>query len=115
MRTEMSATHWTLLPWLLIILLSISSTASQAEEADADFQTWLQALIAEARERDVSEDLIQQVLVPVTPIPQVVSNDRNQAEFVETLDMYLERRVTDWRINTGRARLAQRLAVLEAV
>lgn len=115
MRSKLSATHWALLPWLLVVLLLIPFTASLAEETDAGFQAWLQALIAEARERGVSEDLIEQVLVPVTPIPQVVSNDRNQAEFVETLDMYLERRVTDWRINTGRSRLAQHRAVLEAV
>lgn len=114
MRGQMSATQWALLSWLLVFLL-FPFGASQAEETDAGFQTWLQALIAEARERGVSEDLIQQVLVPVTPIPQVVSNDRNQAEFVETLDMYLERRVTDWRINTGRARLAQHRAILDAV
>lgn len=115
MRRELSATHRALLLWLVVVLLLIPFKASLAENTDAGFQAWLQALIVEARERGISEDLIQQVLVPVTPIPQVVSNDRNQAEFVETLDTYLERRVTDWRITTGRARLAQHRAVLEAV
>lgn len=115
MRRKLSAKHLSMLPWLLVVLLSIPFAVSWAHASDTGFQVWLQALIEEARERGVSEDLIQQVLVPVTPIPQVVSNDRNQAEFVETLDMYLERRVTDWRINTGRARLAQHQAVLAEV
>lgn len=82
---------------------------------EADFRQWLQTLIAEARELGISESIIEQALVPVTPIPQVVSNDRNQAEFVETLDDYLEKRVTEWRINTGRARLAEHRDVLEQV
>lgn len=84
-------------------------------QADAAFQPWLQAVIAEARDRGISESIIEQALVPVTPIPQVVSNDRNQAEFVETLDEYLEKRVTDWRIQTGRERLARHRDVLADV
>jgi len=53
--------------------------------------------------------------VPVTPIPQVISNDRSQAEFTETFEQYLEKRVTQWRIDTGRARLAQHRELLEQV
>lgn len=88
---------------------------SQANTPDPDFQNWLQALIADARAAGISDSLIEQVLVPVTPIPQVVSNDRNQAEFVETLAMYLDKRVTAWRINTGRERLARHADVLAQV
>lgn len=85
------------------------------EQPDEAFRQWLQLLIAEARERGISETIIEQALVPVTPIPQVVSNDRNQAEFVETLDEYLDKRVTDWRIKTGRERMARHSDVLAEV
>jgi membrane-bound lytic murein transglycosylase B len=98
---------------MLVLASSISLSVSAAE--DPDFQPWLQALIAEAREAGISESIIEQALVPVTPIPQVISNDRNQAEFVETLAMYLEKRVTAWRINTGRERLARHATLLDRV
>jgi membrane-bound lytic murein transglycosylase B len=100
--------------FLLSALLAPASVANTTP-ADPNFQPWLQALIEEARASGISESIIEQALVPVTPIPQVISNDRNQAEFVETLAMYLEKRVTDWRINTGRNRLAQHTALLDEV
>ena len=89
--------------------------AQAQEQADPAFQQWLQTLIAEARELGIPQSIIDQALVSVTPIPQVVSNDRNQAEFVETLDEYLQKRVTDWRIQTGRERMIQHRDVLAEV
>ena len=90
-----------------------TSASSEADgQTDEAFQQWLQVLISEARELGIAEAIIDQALVSVTPIPQVVSNDRNQAEFVETLDEYLEKRVTDWRIQTGRERMARHRDVL---
>jgi membrane-bound lytic murein transglycosylase B len=90
------------------------STAANAQE-DAAFQAWLQVLIADARDAGIREEIIQQALVPVTPIPQVVAADRSQAEFVETVDTYLSKRVTDWRINTGRQRLREHRELLRQV
>lgn len=93
-----------------------TSASSEADgQTDEAFQQWLQVLISEARELGIAEAIIDQALVSVTPIPQVVSNDRNQAEFVETLDEYLEKRVTDWRIQTGRERMARHRDVLAQV
>lgn len=92
------------------------TTASLATTDDqAEFQHWLLALIDEARAAGIREDIIQQALIPVTPIPQVVSNDRNQAEFVETFEQYRAKRVSDWRINTGRQRLRENRELLEQV
>ncbi|HLT62949.1 MAG TPA: lytic murein transglycosylase, partial [Pseudohongiella sp.] len=99
----------------LILLFGLLVTPAHADTPDPDFQTWLNALIEEARAAGISESLIQEVLVPVTPIPQVVSNDRNQAEFVETLAMYLEKRVTPWRVTNGRQRLQRHSDTLAKV
>ncbi len=88
---------------------------SEVAAPDPEFQQWLQQLIAEAREAGISENIIDQALTGLAPIPQVVSNDRNQAEFVETLAQYLDKRVTDWRIQTGRTRMAQHRDVLNQV
>lgn len=113
--------HWFAVLTITLLAFTHGLTGIQAQEeetaadTDPEFRVWLAALIDEARERGVDEEIIQTVLVPVTPIPRVISNDRNQAEFVETLEMYLERRVTDWRINTGRARIARHRALLDEV
>jgi membrane-bound lytic murein transglycosylase B len=86
-----------------------------SEQRDPEFQRWLQSVIDEARAAGISDAIINQTLVNVTPIERVVNNDRNQAEFVETYQMYLDRRVTDWRIENGRERLARHRDTLEKV
>lgn len=88
---------------------------TDAQEQQIEFQDWLAAVIAEAREQGIREEIIEQALSSVTPIPQVVSNDRNQAEFVETFEQYRDKRVTAWRIDTGRARLQEHRELLEKV
>ncbi len=113
-RLDRFATVRLLLASLCVSTL-LASPSMANTDSDANFQSWLQALIEEARASGISESIIEQALVPVTPIPQVISNDRNQAEFVETLAMYLEKRVTAWRINTGRTRLAQHAELLAEV
>jgi len=100
---------------LLALLILVASLRALAQEPQMPFEDWLSIVIAEAREQGIREDIIQQALVPVTPIPQVISNDRSQAEFTETFEQYLEKRVTQWRIDTGRARLAQHRDLLERV
>ncbi len=100
---------------LLALLILVTSLQALAQDSQLPFEDWLAIVIAEAREQGIREDIIQQALVPVTPIPQVISNDRSQAEFTETFEQYLEKRVTQWRIDTGRARLAQHRELLEQV
>ncbi|MDP1932755.1 MAG: lytic murein transglycosylase [Gammaproteobacteria bacterium] len=101
---------------ILLALLSLTITVrTYAQEPQIDFQEWLSALITEAREQGIREEIIEQALIPVTPIPQVITNDRNQAEFTETFEQYLEKRVTQWRVDTGRARLQRHRELLERV
>ncbi len=100
---------------LLALLILVTSLQALAQDSQLPFEDWLAIVIAEAREQGIREDIIQQALVPVTPIPQVISNDRSQAEFTENFEQYLEKRVTQWRIDTGRARLAQHRELLEQV
>lgn len=111
---------------LLLVFTALSGTATvraqdgqqgpRVEPIDEErYERWLASLIDEARERGISDSLIRDVLEPVRPIPQVISNDRNQAEFVETLERYLERRVTDWRINTGRQRMSEHAGLLQRI
>ncbi|MDX1492033.1 MAG: lytic murein transglycosylase [Pseudohongiellaceae bacterium] len=100
--------------FVALFSLIISGNAL-SQEPQIEFEDWLLAVMDEARERGIDEKIIQASLHGITPIPQVVSNDRNQAEFVETLPQYLNKRVTPWRVNTGRERLAQHRELLARV
>lgn len=101
---------------ILVALLSLTVSAnSLAQEAQVEFQDWLAALIVEARERGIREEIIDEALRGVTPIPQVVASDRSQAEFTETFEQYLTKRVTPWRIDTGRVRLRENRELLQRV
>ncbi len=101
---------------VLVVLLEVTiPVISVAQEPQIEFQQWLDIVIQEARERGIREDIIEDALQGVTPIPQVVTSDRNQAEFVETFEQYLEKRVTPWRIETGRARLQENRELLAQV
>jgi membrane-bound lytic murein transglycosylase B len=100
---------------VVAILSSTISVNSVAQEPQVEFQDWLTTLIVEARERGIREEIIDEALRGVTPIPQVVTSDRNQAEFTETFEQYLQKRVTQWRIDTGRARLQEHHELLSRV
>ena len=71
-------------------------------EQPPPFDEWLQALMAEARERGYSDALIQQALASVEPLPRVIQNDRSQAELVVGFDRYYTLRVTPAVVRRGR-------------
>ena len=93
----MAFSWWKVLLAVVTFSWSVALPAQGQEEPrvepidEARYEQWLDELMEEARERGVSESLIREVLEPVRPIPRVISNDRSQAEFVETLEQYLER------------------------
>lgn len=100
----------------LVAFLGLAIVAkSYAQETQIEFQDWLAALVTEAREQGIREEIIETSLQSVTLIPQVIKNDRNQAEFTETFDEYLAKRVTPWRIDTGRVRLQENHELLAKI
>lgn len=81
------------------------SSALVAEESapneDAAFQTWLEAVKVEARERGIKEETLDQALSNITPIVRVIKRDRNQPEVKQTYARYLKSRVSQWRKDKG--------------
>ena len=74
---------------------------SHSQEEDS-FNVWLDALRDEAESRGFSEKSINLAFSEITePIQRIISNDRNQAEVVQTYADYLDTRVSDWRKVTG--------------
>lgn len=85
------------------------------EGASSEFQSWLKGVYEEGLKRGLKAKTLHAALDGLTPIKRVVQLDRKQPEFVQTFDQYIKARVTDWRVSTGRKRLANNHALLEEV
>jgi membrane-bound lytic murein transglycosylase B len=83
-----------------------------AAEPAVPFDQWLEALLAEARERGFSEPLLQQTLVGVQPRPRVIENDRSQPELTPGFERYLKTRVTARMTANGKELLKTHQALL---
>ncbi len=68
------------------------------------FSYWLTAFRAEAAERGIRAEVLEQALDGLEPVEQVLERDRSQAEFSLDLEAYLKRRLT-----TSVVRTAQRM------
>jgi membrane-bound lytic murein transglycosylase B len=91
----------------------IQQTAPEA--SSPPFDQWLQGLIAEARTRGFSDELIDGTLSGLTPISRVAERDSSQAEFTITLDRYFRTRVTPRIIRQGRQHAADDRALLRRI
>ena len=98
---------------LLLFLLICPSMAFSQESA---FDIWLGELRAEAVERGFSEEAIQSAFSEISaPVERIVTNDRNQAEVVQTYDDYLTARVSEWKEVNGKSRIEENRALLDEI
>ena len=58
------------------------------------FEEWLAGVRAEAIARGIRAATVDEALTGLEPVPTVLQRDRSQAEIVQTLDEYLQERVT---------------------
>lgn len=79
------------------------------------FEEWLRDLKAEAMRRGISEGTLTSAFQDVEPLPKVLEYDRSQPEFTRTFWQYLERAVTEGRIERGRALMREHRALLTRV
>lgn len=92
-----------------------SSGGGAPAASRASFPEWLQGVREEALARGISAATIESALRDVTPVEQILQRDRTQAEFSETLDQYIARRVGAPTIRLGREMRRKHEAVLEKV
>ena len=97
---------------LVVVFLFTAGLQNPVPDEPSPFDQWLQELMAEARTRDFSEELIQEALADLEPRPQVIANDRSQAEAVIGFDRYYQTRVTPQIVRLGRDLAYQHRAVL---
>lgn len=86
-----------------------------ADETKASFSDYTATLKAEALEKGYDTELLDQVFSSLTFHERVVSADKSQPEFVETLDTYLPKRVSEVRISMARERYNKYLPELTKI
>lgn len=89
---------------------SDAGTAAAATNtmANTDFNSWLEALKAEARSSGISDSTISQAFAEVSaPLDRVLELDRSQPEFTQTFSGYMKNRMSQQRIDRGRRMLQE--------
>ena len=76
------------------------------------FSDWLTAFRAEAAERGIRPEILDQALLGVEPVEQVLERDRSQAEFTLNLEAYLKRRLTPSVVRTAQHMYSQHRSLL---
>ena len=97
---------------LLFIFGVISGSQNPVVEPPQPFDAWLSELMAEARERGFSDDLLKRTLTGLEPLHRVVQQDRTQAELVVGFERYYRSRVSARTIRRGREQARQHRTLL---
>jgi membrane-bound lytic murein transglycosylase B len=92
--------------------LALGGTAF-AQQAGQSFDAWLQGLRTRAAAKGISDATLSRVFSGLKPDQSVFKEIRSQPEFNQQLWQYINRRVSDWRIQYGRER-AREIAPLLA-
>ncbi len=102
--------------WLLIIVIfSSSALAQELLDNPQPFSEWLADFRKDAREAGVSDRTLDAALSDITLDERVIKLDRKQPEGVMTLDQYLNRAVSQTRIERGRELMAMHRELLEEI
>ena len=92
-------------------LLAFGANAS-AQSSSMPFPQWVAAFRSRALARGVSEKTYDSVMGGLKPDTSVYALQRSQPEFQEQTWQYLNRRVSDWRITTGKEVAKEHAAML---
>lgn len=99
-----------------VFVLIVGSAHAEQSDDDAAFYQWLDELKSEALAKGISQATVDQAFSDITaPVKRVIKQDRSQAEVVETYDMYLGRRLSDWKKESGRKLMQEHHDVLQQV
>ncbi len=95
--------------------LAAARTQSFAQSARMTFPEWVAAFRPRARSRGVSDATYDRVMGSLKPDVSVYALDSEQPEFHEEVWQYLNKRVSDWRIVTGKQRAWECAPLLERI
>lgn len=86
---------------LLSVVLGVTFSCSVYANS-LSFDQYVEGLKKEARERGISEQVLNQAFADVTHKPRAVKADKNQPEKRLTLDEYIPRAVPDWKVKQAK-------------
>jgi lytic murein transglycosylase len=95
--------------------LALVAGSSSVRAAGSSFPAWVQTFRARALARGISAATYDRVMGAIKPDTSVYALDRAQPEFREAVWQYLNRRVSDWRIATGRERAREHAPLLDRI
>src|SRR4051794_11805311 len=84
--------------------LAFTRAEASAQSSSMSFPQWVASFKSRALARGISEQTYDRVMAGVKPDTAVYALDKAQPEFNEETWQYLNRRVSDWRIQRGRER-----------
>ncbi|MGF7162088.1 membrane-bound lytic murein transglycosylase B [Rhodoligotrophos appendicifer] len=94
---------------------ALGPMAATPATADARFDRFVQSLWPQAHKAGVSRATFEAAFRGVTPDPEVIERAENQAEFKTPVWDYIDQRVSDARIENGRAMLREHAARVAAI
>jgi membrane-bound lytic murein transglycosylase B len=101
--------------FISIATVAMFSVSVIAEDAKPSFADYTAALQQEALTKGYAPALVTSVFASLQYHERVVSADKSQPEFVETLSTYLPKRVSETRIRMARERYQRYLPQLEKI
>jgi len=97
------------------VVLAMVAFAFPASANNGDFDIWLSNLRAEAKQRGISDNVLDRALANVAPIPRVIELDRSQPEFKLTFDEYLGKVVSETRKKTAAEKMKEHDVLLTEI
>ena len=104
--------HKRLISALVAIGLGLSSAAAFADEG---FNSYVEKLKVEAREKGISESTINSAFDGITFVERAVKADKNQPERKLTLDEYIPRAVPAWKVKQANELYRKHKEVLDRI
>ncbi|MEP6828609.1 MAG: lytic murein transglycosylase, partial [Aestuariivirga sp.] len=102
--------------WKFVIAALFSLVMSVPALADAKFEAFIQSLWPRVHNAGFSRELFDAAFKGITePDPTVIKLAQNQPEFKSTTNEYLDKAVTQIRIDTGKAMLSENEKLLDAI
>ena len=94
--------------WIISLLFGFLVAGSAHATANtSDFSSWLQELRTEARQKGISNAVLDQALNGIAPLPRVIELDRSQPEFKLTFEEYLGKVVSPTRKRVAAEKLRE--------
>jgi membrane-bound lytic murein transglycosylase B len=95
--------------------LPIFCFAQNFDKSDMGFEQWIADFRLEAARQGITAQTLDVALSNAEFLEKVIALDKKQPEQKNTLDEYLERTVTYFRIKTGRAELIKNHKLLDKI